>query len=88
MSKYFKFKIIPQMNLFYRNIRTNYIKTSYVPKKINYYTQYETRDSFMNHFSNKKDNLKFFKPDTYIIPESNQNFYKISRNDQYEYRDF
>jgi len=76
------------MNLFYGNIRSCYIKTSNGPKKINYYTQYETRDSFMNHFSNKKDNLKFFKTDTYLIPESNQKFYKISRNDQYEYRDF
>ena len=81
MSQFFKFRIIPKApSLLNTNINNN--------KKINYFTQYETRDSFMNSFSNKNHNLKFCKPETYIIPETNKIFLNIPRNHQYESQDF
>ncbi len=90
MSQFLKFRIVPKVpTLINRNINSN-IRTNYYNNinNINYFTQYETRDSFVNHFSNKKDNLKFCKPDTYIIPETNKTFLNIPRNHQYESQDF
>lgn len=88
MSQFFKFRIIPNApSLLNTNINKNVIK-KFNNNNINYFTQYETRDSFVNSFSNKKDNLKFCKPDTYIIPETNKTFLNIPRNHQYESQDF
>jgi|SaaInlStandDraft_1057018.scaffolds.fasta_scaffold320407_2 hypothetical protein len=89
MSQFFKFRIFPNTpSLFNTNINKNVIKKFNNNNNINYFTQYETRDSFMNSFSNKKDNLKFCKPDTYIIPETNKTFLNIPRDHQYESQDF
>ena len=86
MSQFLKFRIFPNApSLLNTNINKNVIKKF---NNINYFTQYETRDSFVNHFSNKKDNLKYCKPDTYIIPETNKTFLNIPRNHQYESQDF
>ena len=89
MNQFFKFRIVPKApTLINRNINSNINSKFNNNKKINYFTQYETRDSFMNIFSNKKDNLKFCKPDTYKIPETNKTFLNIPRNHQYESQDF
>lgn len=93
MSQFFKFRIFPKSpSLLNTNINKNVIKkfnnNNINNNNINYFTQYETRDSFMNNFSNKKDNLKFFKPETYKIPKTNKTFLNIPRNHQYESQDF